>query len=249
MLGVRRHALLVGLRRERRPPARARSARAAAGSTTSSSAPSRPRATASTCPCSATCATCPAVLDRERVDELIVTDSDFGDRELLEIVDHAHRRGRRGADRAEGDRAADPARRVRPGPGDPAVRAAAARVRRAWTGSSSAAFDLVVSALVLVVGLPLWLAIAAAVKLNSRGPVFYRDRRVGLGEREFGMLKFRTMRADAAGQQAELEASNEADGPLFKIREDPRVTRGRRASCGGSRSTRSRSSGTCCAAR
>ena len=85
-------------------------------------------------------------------------------------------------------------------------------------------FDVIVSALVLVIGLPLWLAIAAAVKLNSRGPVFYRDRRVGLGEREFGMLKFRTMRADAAGQQAELEASNEADGPLFKIREDPRVT-------------------------
>ena len=62
------------------------------------------------------------------------------------------------------------------------------------------------------------------MKLNSRGPVLYRDRRVGLGEQEFGMLKFRTMHADAAGQQAELEASNEADGPLFKIREDPRVT-------------------------
>jgi lipopolysaccharide/colanic/teichoic acid biosynthesis glycosyltransferase len=85
-------------------------------------------------------------------------------------------------------------------------------------------FDLLVSALVLVIGLPLWLGIAAAVKLSSRGPVLFRDRRVGLGEREFGMLKFRTMRADAAGQQAELEASNEADGPLFKIREDPRVT-------------------------
>jgi lipopolysaccharide/colanic/teichoic acid biosynthesis glycosyltransferase len=77
---------------------------------------------------------------------------------------------------------------------------------------------------VLLVGLPVWLAIAAAVKLSSRGPVFYRDRRVGLGEQEFGMLKFRTMRAGAAVQQAELEASNEADGPLFKIREDPRVT-------------------------
>jgi lipopolysaccharide/colanic/teichoic acid biosynthesis glycosyltransferase len=85
-------------------------------------------------------------------------------------------------------------------------------------------FDLVVSSLVLLVGMPVWLAIAAAVKLNSRGPVLYRDRRVGLGEQEFGMLKFRTMYADAAGKQAELEASNEADGPLFKIREDPRVT-------------------------
>jgi lipopolysaccharide/colanic/teichoic acid biosynthesis glycosyltransferase len=75
-----------------------------------------------------------------------------------------------------------------------------------------------------VLGLPLWLAIAAAIKLTSPGPVLFRDKRVGLGEREFGMLKFRTMYADAAGSQAELEASNEADGPLFKIREDPRVT-------------------------
>jgi lipopolysaccharide/colanic/teichoic acid biosynthesis glycosyltransferase len=85
-------------------------------------------------------------------------------------------------------------------------------------------FDLAVSSVVLLVGLPLWLLIAAAVKINSRGPVLYRDERIGLGEREFGMLKFRTMRPDAAGRQAELEASNEADGPLFKIREDPRVT-------------------------
>jgi exopolysaccharide biosynthesis polyprenyl glycosylphosphotransferase len=86
------------------------------------------------------------------------------------------------------------------------------------------AFDLGVSCLVLLAGLPVWLLIAAAVKLTSRGPVFYRDTRIGLGEREFGMLKFRTMQSDAAGQQAQLEASNEADGPLFKIREDPRIT-------------------------
>jgi lipopolysaccharide/colanic/teichoic acid biosynthesis glycosyltransferase len=66
--------------------------------------------------------------------------------------------------------------------------------------------------------------IAAGVKLSSRGPVFFRDRRVGLGEREFGMLKFRTMYADAAEQQAALEDANEAAGPLFKIRDDPRVT-------------------------
>ena len=67
--------------------------------------------------------------------------------------------------------------------------------------------------------------IAAAIKLDSRGPVFYVDRRVGVGEREFGMLKFRTMVAGAAAQQAELEAENEASGALFKIRDDPRVTR------------------------
>jgi len=86
-----------------------------------------------------------------------------------------------------------------------------------------------VSVLVLVVGLPIWLLIALAIKLSSRGPVFYRDRRVGLGEREFGMLKFRTMDVDAAERQRELEPSNEVGGALFKIRDDPRVTQVGRA--------------------
>ena len=54
--------------------------------------------------------------------------------------------------------------------------------------------------------------------------MFYRDPRIGLGEREFGMFKFRTMVAGAADQQAELERENEAEGALFKIRDDPRVT-------------------------
>jgi lipopolysaccharide/colanic/teichoic acid biosynthesis glycosyltransferase len=73
--------------------------------------------------------------------------------------------------------------------------------------------------------LPLWLLIAAAIKLDSRGPVFYRDRRVGLGEREFDMLKFRTMLHGADQLQGRLETQNEASGALFKIRDDPRVTR------------------------
>jgi lipopolysaccharide/colanic/teichoic acid biosynthesis glycosyltransferase len=64
-----------------------------------------------------------------------------------------------------------------------------------------------------------------AIKLDSRGPVLYVDRRVGVGERGFGMLKFRTMVAGAAARQGELEAANEATGALFKIRDDPRVTR------------------------
>ena len=55
--------------------------------------------------------------------------------------------------------------------------------------------------------------------------MFYVDRRIGVGEREFGMLKFRTMVVDAPALQAELEEANEASGALFKIRDDPRVTR------------------------
>jgi len=165
----------------------------------------------------------PAVLDRERVDELIVTDSDFGERELLEIVDHAHRRGVEVLIAPKATELLTQRVEFVPGQGIPLFELRPpAFVGMDWV--LKRAFDLVVSACVLVLGLPVWLGIAAAVKLSSRGPVLYRDRRVGLGEQEFGMLKFRTMYADAAGEQAALEASNEADGPLFKIREDPRVT-------------------------
>jgi lipopolysaccharide/colanic/teichoic acid biosynthesis glycosyltransferase len=85
-------------------------------------------------------------------------------------------------------------------------------------------FDVVVAAIVIVLGLPVWLLVALAIKLTSRGPVFFSDERVGLGERPFAMLKFRTMVEDAKSRQASLEQANEASGALFKIRNDPRVT-------------------------
>ena len=87
------------------------------------------------------------------------------------------------------------------------------------------AFDLVVASVGVVLLTPLWLVVALAIRLDSRGPILYVDRRIGVGEREFGMLKFRTMVADAAAMQRTLEAENEASGALFKIRDDPRVTR------------------------
>src|SRR5439155_25710709 len=90
---------------------------------------------------------------------------------------------------------------------------------------SKRGFDLAVSALVTVLGLPFWLLIALAIKLDSPGPVLFSDRRVGLNEQEFQMPKFRTMYADAEARQEELEDANEAEGALFKIRDDPRVTR------------------------
>jgi lipopolysaccharide/colanic/teichoic acid biosynthesis glycosyltransferase len=62
------------------------------------------------------------------------------------------------------------------------------------------------------------------VKLYDRGPVIFRSRRVGVDETVFDCLKLRTMRVGAAAEQANLEAANEADGALFKIRRDPRVT-------------------------
>jgi lipopolysaccharide/colanic/teichoic acid biosynthesis glycosyltransferase len=85
-------------------------------------------------------------------------------------------------------------------------------------------FDVVVSLAIVVVGLPLWLLIAALIEATSRGPVLYADPRIGLGEEEFRMLKFRTMVEGAAREQQQLESVNEATGALFKIRNDPRVT-------------------------
>ena len=86
-------------------------------------------------------------------------------------------------------------------------------------------FDVLVASAVLLAGLPLWLLVIASIKLDSRGPVFYRQQRVGQGGKEFAMFKFRSMCADADTRRAELATANEATGPLFKIKDDPRATR------------------------
>jgi exopolysaccharide biosynthesis polyprenyl glycosylphosphotransferase len=167
----------------------------------------------------------PAVLAAHQVDELIVTDSDFSDRELLELVEQAHRRGVkvRVAPRAT-EVLIERRGEYVPGQGVPLFELRPpVFVGADWLVKRG--FDLVVSGLVVILGSPLWAFIALAIKVDSRGPVFYRDRRIGLNENEFGMIKFRTMRADADAQKAELERRNEAEGALFKIKDDPRVTR------------------------
>jgi exopolysaccharide biosynthesis polyprenyl glycosylphosphotransferase len=86
------------------------------------------------------------------------------------------------------------------------------------------AFDIFVSAiLIILLALP-GLIVALCVRLTSSGPALYRNPRIGVGEGEFAMLKFRSMYQDAELRQAELEDLNEADGPIFKIRDDPRIT-------------------------
>jgi exopolysaccharide biosynthesis polyprenyl glycosylphosphotransferase len=165
-----------------------------------------------------------AILAEHSIDELIVTDSDFGERELLEMVDQAHRSGVRVRIAPRTTELLTKHADYVPGQGIPLFELQPpVLVGTDW--AIKRGFDMLVSVLVLVVGLPLWLAIAAAVKLSSKGPVLFTDRRVGVGEREFAMLKFRTMYVDAAARQPELEDANEAPGALFKIRDDPRVTR------------------------
>lgn len=87
------------------------------------------------------------------------------------------------------------------------------------------ALDIVGAAVALVVLSPLLLVTAVAIKCTSPGPVIFSQQRYGLNRRRFRMLKFRTMRLDAEQLQAALEAQNQADGPVFKIFDDPRVTR------------------------
>jgi exopolysaccharide biosynthesis polyprenyl glycosylphosphotransferase len=165
----------------------------------------------------------PRILRDQDVHELIVTDSGFGDRELLELVEEAHRFGVKVKIAPRTTELLLQRVEYIPGEGAPLFELRPPALA-GWEWALKRGFDIVVSTVVIGVALPLWLAIAAAIKVTSRGPVFYRDQRVGLGEQAFGMMKFRTMYADAAERQASLEAANEASGPLFKIKDDPRVT-------------------------
>jgi exopolysaccharide biosynthesis polyprenyl glycosylphosphotransferase len=84
--------------------------------------------------------------------------------------------------------------------------------------------DVTVSLAGLVLLSSLFLAVALAVRLDSPGPVLFRQKRAGADEKVFVCYMFRSMYEDAERRQAELERLNEADGPVFKIRDDPRVT-------------------------
>ncbi|MEQ3549094.1 sugar transferase [Pseudonocardia nematodicida] len=84
--------------------------------------------------------------------------------------------------------------------------------------------DKLVASLILLLTAPVFVAIALAVKLSDRGPVFFAQERVGTNGRTFRMLKFRSMVVDAEARLAELARSNDGAGPLFKMRRDPRVT-------------------------
>jgi len=164
------------------------------------------------------------VLDDVKPHELILTEADFDERTVLDVVEQAHRQGIKVRLAPDTTELLVQRGEYVPGQGAPLFELRPP-VLTGWDWAVKRGFDLLVSALVIVVGLPLWILVALAIKLGSRGPVLFVDRRVGVGEREFGMLKFRTMVADAAERQRELETENEAEGALFKIREDPRVTR------------------------
>jgi exopolysaccharide biosynthesis polyprenyl glycosylphosphotransferase len=160
----------------------------------------------------------------DTIDEVLIADPDFPEEHAVELVDRCHQQGVRVRvapstmeilmDRVEFvPGRAVPLFELKP----PVFEGIDFVIKRL--------FDLVGALLLLVVLSPLLVAIAIAIKLDSRGPVFFRSPRPGIGGRPFDCLKFRTMRADAHDLQESLEHRNEAGGAIFKMREDPRVTR------------------------
>jgi len=85
--------------------------------------------------------------------------------------------------------------------------------------------DFVISSTVLILWMPLMFAVAVMIKATSKGPVIFKQRRVGLHGREFYIYKFRTMIQDAENMQMKIMDQNEMSGPVFKIKNDPRITK------------------------
>ena len=93
-----------------------------------------------------------------------------------------------------------------------------------WPALVKRGFDIVFSAVLLVLFAPVFLVITILIRWTSPGPAFFGQTRVGLNKRQFRMYKFRTMTADAEQIQDQLLALNEMTGPVFKIKDDPRIT-------------------------
>lgn len=93
-----------------------------------------------------------------------------------------------------------------------------------WPMAVKRLFDFALSLMALVALAPLFLIVALFIKLTSPGPVFFVQKRMGLGKRRFALHKFRTMVVDAEARLREIEHLNEVSGPVFKIKNDPRIT-------------------------
>jgi exopolysaccharide biosynthesis polyprenyl glycosylphosphotransferase len=164
-----------------------------------------------------------SAIGSERADEVIIADPDFPQEQAVELVDQCHRRGVRVRIAPSTMEILIHRAEFVPGQsvplfelGPPVFEGIDFAVKRT--------FDVFGSLFLLALLSPLLTLIALAVKLTSRGSVLYRSTRPGIGQQPFACLKFRTMYCDAEHRQADLEELNEADGALFKIRDDPRLT-------------------------
>lgn len=94
-----------------------------------------------------------------------------------------------------------------------------------WRTEAKRMLDLLIAGTALVALFPLLILVAIVIKLDSKGPVFFIQKRVGYNRRLFSLIKFRTMVVNAEARLKEIEHLNEKQGPIFKIRNDPRLTR------------------------
>ncbi|MEO8689637.1 MAG: sugar transferase [Solirubrobacteraceae bacterium] len=164
-----------------------------------------------------------AVLDSQRVQEVIIADPDFPQDQAVELVDQCHQRGITVRIAPSTMEILVHRAEFVPGTSVPLFELRPP-VFDGFDYAVKRTFDLVGSLLLVILLSPLLLLISIAVFISSRGPVLYRSRRPGVGGEPFACFKFRTMRSGADQQQADIESLNEASGPLFKIRDDPRMT-------------------------
>ena len=165
----------------------------------------------------------PSALRRERLDEVVIAEPAIPQEQVIDLAEACHRAGIEVhvapttmeilLQRAE----------FRPGMAVPLF-TLQPPVFAGLDFAIKRVFDLAVSVVLLLALSPVLIAAGLAIKLTSKGPLLYRSRRPGIGERPFDCLKFRTMREDADAQMSSLEQYNEASGALFKMRKDPRVT-------------------------
>lgn len=98
-------------------------------------------------------------------------------------------------------------------------------IRGGWRAAAKRVFDVLVASFILLLSAPVLAVAAIAIKLEDRGPVLFRQERVGRDGKRFTMTKLRTMVVDAEALKADLLDQSEVDGPLFKMAHDPRITR------------------------
>jgi exopolysaccharide biosynthesis polyprenyl glycosylphosphotransferase len=163
------------------------------------------------------------VLREHRVDEVIIADPDFPQDKAVDLVDKCHARGVRVRIAPSTMEILVHRAEFVPGQSVPLFELKPP-VFEGFDYLLKRTFDILGATLLLILLSPILLLSALAVRLTSRGPVLYHSIRPGLGGMPFACFKFRTMYFGADLQQAELEAMNEAQGAIFKIRNDPRVT-------------------------
>jgi exopolysaccharide biosynthesis polyprenyl glycosylphosphotransferase len=166
----------------------------------------------------------PQILQDEAVDEVIVTLPWMYHRKILSIVEQCERYNVKAKIVPDLFQISLSQIEVDDLSGLPLISIRPVAFRR-WEKLVKRAMDLVIASVALIIFSPLMLIIALAIKLDSPGPVFFKQVRVGKGGKEFVMYKFRSMRGGAEEEQERLRELSEVDGPIFKIKNDPRCTR------------------------